>query len=204
MGLFGDYNPGEKDDAMFGGQTRYQNQVNSEAQARELERARALSNQRLGQASDRLTPWSNMEGEALGAYMGEMGLGPESGRGLAYMGSDNYQAQMNEAQEAIGQNAAYSGETVYGGRRLKRSGEAGARIQDQFQNNYMNMLSSTANPTTATNLSSLYLDQAATMGAQGGATYNSIASNTGAATQAAQGQANDTAGAAMSIVGMFL
>jgi hypothetical protein len=204
MGLFGDYNPGEKDDAMFGGQTRYQNQVNSEAQARELERARALSNQRLGQANERLNPWSDMEGQALGAYMGEMGLGPESGRGLAYMGSDNYQGMMDEAQEAIGQNAAYSGETVYGGRRLKRSGEAGARIQEQFQNNYMNMLSSTASPTTATNVSSLNLDQAATMGSQGGAAYTSMASNTANATQAAQGQANDTAGAAMSLIGMFL
>lgn len=204
MGLFGDYNPGESDDAMFGGQTRAQNAESAEQIAWQNQRDRELSNQRLSAATTRLDPWSGMESEALSAYMGELGLGPETGRGLAYMNSAGYQSQLDEALDTVGQNSISSGATAYGGRRLKDAGRAGASIQDQYQRNYMNMLSSTASPTTSTNISSLSLDQAAGMGSQGNAAYNSIAANSAAANSAAQAQANDTGAAALSLIGMVL
>lgn len=77
-----------------------------------------------------------------------------------------YQAVMDESLRAAEQSAVSSGSTAYGGRRLKAAGEVGAGVQQSYYNNYMNMLQNLASPTTATNLSSMGMNQGIAMGQQ--------------------------------------
>lgn len=126
-----------------------------------------LEKHRFAQTEERLSPWMSSEKEALAAYRGEMGLGPKVGTGSPYMDSPAYQAMLDESLGAVEQTAASSGSTAYGGRRLKEAGKVGAGVQQSFYNNYMNMLSEASQPNATTNVSSLGLGQAATMGAAG-------------------------------------
>ena len=123
----------------------------------------ALQKHRYQQAEDRLSPWMESESEALAAYRGELGLGPDTGGSSAYMETPGYQAMMDESLQAADQSAVSYGSTAYGGRRLKEAGKVGAGVQQSFYNNYMSMLSEAANPSVSTNVSNLGLGHAAQM-----------------------------------------
>lgn len=143
-------------------------QSDAEKKARRIAKAESLKGEalqklRYQQAEDRLTPWMESESEALAAYRGELGLGPETGGSSAYMETPGYQAMMDESLQAAEQSAASSGSTAYGGRRLKEAGKVGAGVQQNYYQNYMNMLGEAANPSTSTNVSNLGLGHAAQM-----------------------------------------
>ena len=133
-----------------------------EAEAAAL-KGEALQKHRYQQAEDRLSPWMESESEALAAYRGELGLGPDTGGSSAYMETPGYQAMMDESLQAADQSAVSSGSTAYGGRRLKEAGKVGAGVQQSFYNNYMSLLSEAANPSVSTNVSNLGLGHAAQM-----------------------------------------
>ena len=124
---------------------------------------RALNVERYGEAKGRLQPFSDAETAANKQMMIEMGLAPGS-PGTAYMQSPGYQSMMKESLGAAEQSAISSGSTLYGGRRLQAAGQVGAGVQQSYYTNYMNLLQRLSTPNTATNLSSLGVNQAATMG----------------------------------------
>ena len=147
-------------------------QADAEKKARRISAAAALKGEalqkhRYQQAEDRLSPWMESESEALAAYRGELGLGPETGGSSAYMETPGYQAMMDESLQAAEQSAVSSGATAYGGRRLQEAGKVGAGVQQSYYQNYMNMLGEAANPSTSTNVSNLGLGHAAQMRAAG-------------------------------------
>ncbi len=100
-------------------------------------------------------------------------------RRRAYMESEGYQDAMSaydaieqEGIDAVNQGAANSG-NLYSGSRGEALRDVGGDVQlaragteMQFYNNYLNMLQGLATPQSTTNLSSLGLNQAATIGTQ--------------------------------------
>lgn len=127
------------------------------------ERSRELNIERYGEAKDYIEPWIEDARMAREQQKIELGLAPgESG---AYMETGGYQDMLSESQRSVEQAAASSG-SLYSGARMKAAGEVGASVQNQFYNNYMNMLTNMADPSAATNLASLGVGQGATMGRQ--------------------------------------
>ena len=149
-----------------------------------------------------------MPGES--PYMGgEQTQGPANNADYEYKARDiseipGYQAAMDESLGAAEQSAVSSGSTAYGGRRLEAAGEVGAGVQQSYYNNYMNMLQNMANPTAATNLSSMGMNQGISMGQQNIAATNA-ASNyrlQGVAAQNAAG--SDVMGGLANMYGSYM
>lgn len=126
--------------------------------------ARALSEERFGEAQDLLTPYVEESRTARDQLMVEMGLAPGEA-GTAYMETPGYQSLLEERQRGVEQAEAGGG-TLYSGRRMKAAGDVGGATQSQYYSNYMNLLQTMGSPSVATNLASLGTGQAATMGAQ--------------------------------------
>jgi hypothetical protein len=78
---------------------------------------------------------------------------------------------LEERLGAVDSAAATSG-NLYSGRRASAAAEAGGAVQNQFYNNYMNLLQNMANPESTTNLSSLGMNQGLQMGQQNIAATN--------------------------------
>ena len=123
----------------------------------------ALNKERYGEAVGRMQPYVDRETAANKQMMIEMGLAPGT-PGTAYMQSPGYRALMDESLGAAEQSAINSGSTLYGGSRLEAAGRVGAGVQQSYYTNYMNLLQNLSTPTSTTNLSSLGVNQAATMG----------------------------------------
>jgi len=122
-----------------------------------------FSEQRFAEAKGYMNPYIEDARTARNQLMVEMGLAPGEAN-TAYMESPGYLAAMEGAEQRMA-----SGGMAYSGAR------AGAtqRTSAQFYNNYMGMLQNIGNPDAATNLSSLGMDQAATLGSQNQAYINS-------------------------------
>jgi len=129
--------------------------------------------------------------------------------GATYADSPAYLQSMSaydkieeERIAAVNQGAAGAG-SLYSGARGKALAEVGGSTQlaragaeNQFYNNYINMLQGLANPASTTNLSSLGVNQAATIGSQ------NIAAQTAASNYALQGTAAQSAATADIIGGI--
>lgn len=129
------------------------------------EQAELLNRERYEEATGRLDPYMASELRAKEQLDVEMGLAPGEA-GTAYMQTPGYQGALDERLRAAEQTAVTGGGTAYGGRRIEAAAKAGSDVQSQYYSNYMNMLSSMADPSATTNISSLGMGQAATMGAQ--------------------------------------
>lgn len=167
--------------------------------------AEALNRERYGEAQDYLSPFIGREAQASEQLMYEMGMGPQpEGYGgptyaqtPAYMQSmSGYDALGQEQIAAVNQGAA-NAQTLYSGTRGEALAEVGAGTQlakagaeSNFYNNYMNMLQNMATPASTTNVASLGVGQAATIGGQNIAAQN-VASNY--AMQGAEAQSAATA-----------
>jgi len=138
--------------------------IASEAQLETAEKARQLNIERYGEAKGYLDPYLGDARVAREQQMIEMGLAPGEA-GTAYMETPGYKALQQERQAGAQQAAATSG-SLYSGARLKEAADVSGATQSQFYTNYMNMLSSLGSPQVATNLASLGVGQAATMGQQ--------------------------------------
>ena len=146
-------------------------------------RAEALNRERYGQAQGYMTPFIGRSDIASRQLMAELGLpqyasqnedgsfNPYAGNEGEYTARDvsdipGFQASVDQSVRSAEQSAVSSGSTAYGGRRLEAAGEAGAGVQQSYYNNYMNMLQNLESPETATNLSSMGMNQGIAMGAQ--------------------------------------
>jgi hypothetical protein len=174
--------------------------ISAAASERTAAAAEALNRERYKESLTRLDPYMASELRAREQLDVEMGLAPGEA-GTAYMQTPGYQTSLDEAGRAVEQTAATSGSTLYGGRRLQEAGKAGAGVQQSYYNNYMNMLTSMANPTTATNVSSLGMGQAATIGGQNIASTAQAGQFRQAGAQQTQQAQGDILGG---IIGMFM
>lgn len=77
-----------------------------------------------------------------------------------YMKAPGYQGAIEAGTQAVNQGAANSG-ALYSGARGEALKDVGQSVQQSYYNNYINMLSSMANPSSATNLANINI------GAQG-------------------------------------
>lgn len=137
----------------------------SAGQSREAaENAEALNRERYDESLGRLDPYMERELAASDQLQIEMGLAPGEA-GTAYMNTPGYKSTMSEALKGARQTSALAG-SPYGGRAMASAGKAGAGVQSQYYNNYMNMLSGMASPSVTQNISSLGMGQAATIGNQ--------------------------------------
>ena len=187
--------------------------------------AEALNRERWESAQGYLNPYAGRANAAAQQLQAEMdlpqyaqpeggGLGPE-GEPLAaspYMDTGHqyaprdmsqvpgYQAVMDESLQAAEQSAVNSGSTAYGGRRIKAAGEVGAGVQQSYYNNYMNMLQNLASPSTATNLSSMGMNQGITMGQQNIASTNTANEYMMGGAGARQSMVGDIGGAAAGVL----
>lgn len=141
----------------------------------------ALNIERFGEAQDYLSPFIDREALANEQLMYEMGLGPQpaGATGATYQDTPAYMQSMGaydlvgqEQIAAVNQGAANTGD-LYSGARGKALAETGASTglakagaESQFYNNYMNMLQNLSTPASTTNISSLGVGQAATIGSQ--------------------------------------
>jgi len=142
--------------ASEGEKTRKAAATEAEAQRQTAREAKALSEERFGEAGETLEPYVEEARTAREQLMIEMGLAPGEA-GTAYMETPGYEAAM----KGVEQRMATSG-TLYSGARIGKS----EQTQGQFYQNYMNMLQNLGSPGVATNLSSLGVGQAATIGGQ--------------------------------------
>lgn len=141
-----------------------------------LERELQASNQLLSELG--LTPYAGLPGDTGVGGTDVRNIQP-SGASPAYLQSPGYlrtqealDAIESEQIEAVNQGAVNAG-TLYSGRRGEALSEVGASTQlaraqteNQFYNNYLNILQNLSSPQSTTNLSSLGVDQAATIGSQ--------------------------------------
>jgi len=135
---------------------------------RQNERARAeaeaLNRERYGIATDLLSPYIEDSRTAQNQLMVELGLA-EGEAGTAYMDTGGYRTMLDETRRGVDQASANSG-SLYSGRRIEAAGEASGQIQQSFYNNYMSILQNQANPTAATNLASLGVNQGISIAGQ--------------------------------------
>lgn len=178
-------------------------ETQADAQLATAAQSEALNRERYGEAVSYMTPYIEREAAASEQLMYEMGMGPNPnvGGGRAYMDAPGYQEMMSgldavqgEQIAAVNQGAANVG-TLYSGRRGEALSEVGAgtqlakaSTQNQFYTNYMNMLQNLGSPSSTTNLSSLGVNQAATIGGQ------NIAAQNAASATSLQGTAARSAG----------
>lgn len=191
--------PGGENDMFFGGAADHDFKASQKAQRAEYERGRAHNIKRFGEAEERLSPWMDAEASAREAMAGELGLGPTEFSGEAYKDTPGYSNMLESSRRAVDQTAG-----GYGGTTDRRAAEAAApsaAADASYYTNYMNMLSNMASPTTSTNVGSLGVGQAATLGAQGGGVYGSMASHALNANIGQQNQLRDVVGAGMTAYG---
>jgi len=134
----------------------------ADAQLTAAREAEALNRERYADAQNLLNPYIESSGTARDQLMIEMGLAPGEG-GTAYMNTPGYQTMQDQSQEAV--MSSMPGST-YSGRRIQQGLDQGAGVQQSFYNNYMNMLGNMANPTSATNLANMGMNQGVSIGNQ--------------------------------------
>ncbi len=129
---------------------------NRDALAAGQDQSEELNRERFALAEGYMKPYVEDSRTARDQLMIEMGLAPGEAN-TAYMESPGYLAAMGGAEQRMA-----SAGSLYSGAR------AGAtqQVSSQFYNNYMGMLQNIGNPNVATNLSSLGVNQAATLGSQ--------------------------------------
>lgn len=185
----------------------------AESQIRTGEEVKELSLERFGEAKELLDPYVGEARTAREQMMVEMGLAPGTA-GTAYMETPGYESLLEERRKGVKQAAAGAG-SLYSGRRVKAAADVSGATQGQFYTNYMNMLSNLGSPGVATNLASLGVGQAATIGQQQlGAQQIASGYLTGgaqqaagygmAASQATSGAIGDIIGAGASLYGGYL
>ena len=163
--------------------------------------AQELGISRFGEARELLSPYIGGAEAAHEQQMIEMGLAP--GEAGAYMETPGYQALLEERQRGAEQAAA--GErTLYSGRRIQEAADIGGATQSQFYTNYMNLLQNMASPGVATNLASLGMGQAATLGQQQMQAEQAAAGYQMAGAQAKQAFIGDVIGAGANIYGGYM
>jgi len=156
--------------------------------------AEALNIERYGEARELLDPYVGEARTAREQLMIEMGLAPGEA-GTAYMEAPGYKAAMKGVeQQMAGTGALYSGRRIAGAE----------QTQGQFYQNYMNMLQGLGSPGVATNLASLGVGQAATIGQQNIAAKQAAGEYRIAGQQAQQAIYGDIAGAGAQIYGGYL
>lgn len=129
--------------------------------------------------------------------------GPAAQPGTAYMQTPAYKAAMEEGIGAVNQGAAGAG-ALYSGSRGLALRDVGQSVQQSFYNNYMNILQSMANPTTATNLSNIGIGVAGSINDQN-ALATTQANNARLAGQQASGAVmSDVVGGIGSAVSAYL
>ena len=197
-GIF-DSLPGGENDPFFGGAAKSDFERNQELQRAEYERGRAHNIKRFGEAEERLSPWMDAEAVARESLAGELGLGPTEFTGEDYKNTPGYNNMLESSRRAVDQSAASYGGTS--DRRMEAAAAPSAAADASYYTNYMNMLSNMASPTTSTNVGSLGVGQAATLGAQGGGVYGSMASHALNANIGQQNQFRDVLGAGMTAYG---
>ena len=89
----------------------------------------------------------------------------------AYMNAPGYQGAIQAGTEAVNQGAANDG-ALYSGSRGNALKEVGQSVQQSYYNNYINMLSNMANPSTATNLANINIGAAGNIGSNNIAATN--------------------------------
>lgn len=153
-----------------------------------------------------MNPYLESGTGALNQLNVEMGLAPGDA-GTAYMNTGGYQTMMDEARAGVDQAAASSG-GLYSGRRLQSAGAASGKVQQNYYQNYMNMLSNMASSKDAQFMSQLGVNQmtgtqrdASSMMMQGVGAMNQ--GDIGAA-QAKQSGYGDLIGAAATVGGAYM
>jgi len=174
----------------------------SAAQLQAAERAEALNIERYGEAKELLDPYVSEARTAREQQMIEMGLAPGEA-GTAYMETPGYQALLGERRQEAEQAAAGAG-SLYSGRRIQAAADVGGATQSQYYTNYMNMLQSLGSPGVATNLASLGVGQAATIGQQNIAAQQAAGEARMAGAGAQQAFVSDVLGGAANIYGSYL
>ena len=187
--------PGGENDPFFGGAAESDFEATQALQQQEYDRGRAHNIKRYEEAEGRLSPWMDAEATAREALAGELGLGPTEFTGEAYKDTPGYNNMMESSRRAVDQTAGGFGGTS--DRRAEAAAAPSAAADASYYTNYMNMLSNMASPTTSTNVGSLGVGQAATLGAQGGGVYGSMASHALNADIGQQNQLRDVIGAGM-------
>ena len=172
--------------------------ISAEATAEAARNAEILNRERYGETTDRLSPYMDAELLAKKRQMVEMGLIPDDGSRGAYMNTPGYQGAIDAGVSAVNQGSANQG-SLYSGSRARELKKVGQDVQQSYFSNYMNMLNNMANPTTTTNVSSLGMGQAATIGGQniGSAAQQGQFRQQGA--QASQAATGDALGALMAL-----
>ncbi len=171
-------------------------------QERTAREAQELNIERYGEARELLDPYISEARTAREQQMIEMGLAPGEA-GTAYMETPGYQALLEERRGEAQQAAASSG-SLYSGRRIQAAADVGGATQSQFYTNYMNMLQNLGSPGVATNLASLGVGQAATIGQQNLAAQQVAGQYRVAGAQAQQAATADIIGGAANIYGSYL
>ena len=174
----------------------------SAAQLKTAEEARQLSIERYGEAKGYLEPYIGEARTAREQQMIEMGLAPGEA-GTAYMETPGYQTLLEERQRGVRQEMAGAG-TLYSGRRMEAAADVGGETQSQYYTNYMNMLQNLGSPGVATNLASLGVGQAATIGGQDIAAQQAASGYQIAGAGAKQAFVGDVLGGAANIYSGYL
>lgn len=174
----------------------------SAAQLQAAREAEALNIERYGEARELLDPYVSEARTAREQQMIEMGLAPGEA-GTAYMETPGYQALLGERRQEAEQAAAGAG-GLYSGRRIQAAADVGGATQSQFYTNYMNMLQGLGSPGVATNLASLGVGQAATIGQQNIAAQQAAGQTQMAGAAAKQAFYGDVLGGAANIYGSYL
>jgi len=201
-GSAGGLNPGGQ---YINGPTNAAN-ISAQASAEAARNAELLNRERYGESQRMLSPYLQSELNANQQLNYEMGLPQAEGVNYmpqsapAYRNTPGYQGAIQSGIDTVNAGAAGAG-SLYSGARGDALRTAGQNVEQSYYSNYMNMLQGMANPSATTNLSSLGMGQAATIGGQniGAAAQQGQFRQQGAqATQQAQG---DAIGA---IISMFL
>jgi hypothetical protein len=164
--------------------------------------AEALNIERFGEAKELLDPYIGEARTARDQYMIEMGLAPGEAN-TAYMETGGYQSLLDERQRGAQGAAAETG-SLYSGRRIEAAADIGGATQNQFYQNYMNMLHNLGSPGVATNLASLGVGQAATIGQQNLGAQQVASEGQISAAQTQQAAASDIMGAGATMYGSYL
>ena len=172
------------------------------AQERTAATAEELNIERYGEARELLDPYISEARTAREQQMIEMGLAPGEA-GTAYMETPGYQGLLEERQRGVRGEMAGGG-MLYSGRRADAAADVGGATQSQFYSNYMNMLQNLGSPGVATNLASLGVGQAATIGGQNIAAQQVAGEARMAGAGAQQAFIGDVMGGAANIYGGYL
>jgi len=171
-------------------------------QERTAAEAEALNIERYGEARELLDPYIGEARTAREQYMIEMGLAPGEA-GTAYMETPGYRSLLEERQKGVRGEMAGGG-MLYSGRRAQAAADVGGATQSQFYTNYMNMLQDLGSPGVATNLASLGVGQAATIGGQNIAAQQAASEARMAGAGAQQAFIGDVMGGGAQIYGSYL